>query len=89
MQKIYYNKEKNFTIIDVSGIKPLSKIKKEFGDVSEAIEIDETKETYELTNRKLSKKTIEIPDNSEEQLIQKEIRKIATDSLKLQGKISI
>lgn len=88
MQKIYYNPIKDLTIVDTSGIKLLSKIKEEFGDAKYVeLEIDEKTEVQSLLDGKLSKKLIEIPDNSKEILIQEEIRKLAIDSLKKQGKI--
>jgi len=42
MQKVYYNKKTNHTVIDVSGAKPLELIEAEFGKgFDQMVEIDE------------------------------------------------
>jgi hypothetical protein len=64
MQKIYYDRIKNFTIIDVSGIKPPELIRQEFyPDMTlddfnkfETLKIDEKKE-YFITTEKIQKVT--------------------------------
>lgn len=56
MNKIYYDKEKNFTIVDVSGVKPIELIKEEFGDVEyQTLEIDPLVEGYEIVDGELRK----------------------------------
>ena len=56
MHKVYYDKIRNFTIIDVSGVKPIKKIKKEFGDAEyQTIEIDPATETFDNSNGELKK----------------------------------
>ncbi len=55
-QNIYYSKEKNLQIVDVSGKKTLEQIQKEFNttDLS-VITIDETKEAAKIANGNLVK----------------------------------
>ncbi len=88
MQKIYYDPDKNLTIIDVSGVKPLKDIKKEFGNVSyEEAEIQEG-ETHKIENGKIVVSVIPEPVVDEKEvMIKEEIRKMAVDSLVSQGKI--
>jgi len=57
MRKVYYDKEKNFTIVDVSGVKPIDLIKNEFGDVEyQEIELSEN-EDYIIVDGLLKKVT--------------------------------
>lgn len=59
MYRIYYNKIKDFTIVDVSGMKPLKLIEKEFGKCKyQTIDIDPQKEEFVVSEGKLSKKKI-------------------------------
>lgn len=54
MQKIYYDKERNFTIVDVSGEKSVELIKEEFGDVEyEMEEFDPLTEKFDTTSGKI------------------------------------
>lgn len=56
MYKIYYDKKRNFTIVDVSGIKPIEKIEKEFGKTDyQKLEIDPETEDYIIENECLKK----------------------------------
>jgi hypothetical protein len=69
MHKIYYHKESNFTIIDVSGKKPIEKIREEFAerigeDSLEEMEINEKTESYKIVNGKLKKEKLHIPNIS-------------------------
>lgn len=55
--KVYFNKVTNHTIIDVSGVKPLEKIKEEFGDFDyQEVEINEKEETFTVDETKKLKK---------------------------------
>lgn len=59
MHKVYYDKIRNFTIVDVSGEKSLNKIKKEFGDAEyQVIEIDPKVESFDTSDGELKKKKI-------------------------------
>lgn len=56
MHKIYYDKERNFTIVDVSGEKSIEKIKEEFGDCEyQTIEINPSLESFDTSNGELKK----------------------------------
>lgn len=57
MQTIYYNKQKNHTVVDVSAKKLLSDIEKEFGvGFDQKISINEELETYHIEEGKLTKR---------------------------------
>ena len=59
MHKIYYDKERNFTIVDVSGVKSIEQIKEEFGDCDyQNLEIDPHKEQFEVVDGVILKKTL-------------------------------
>lgn len=62
MQKIYHDPKINFTIVDVSGVKPFEKIKEEFSDRGidfdsiQTIDINEKEETFDVSDGSLKKK---------------------------------
>jgi len=59
MHKVYYDKAKNFTIIDVSGVKPIELIKEEFGDCDyQVVEINPMTESYDIVDGIIKKISI-------------------------------
>lgn len=90
MRKIFYNSITNHTIEDISASKKIE----DFGADYQEILIDENTEHYQVVNGKLEKTDKNLPTKEEllkkaedEKLIQDEIRRLAIDNLKKQGKL--
>lgn len=89
MKKIYYDKESNFIVEDVSGNKSPLDVIKEFGNREwKTININDG-DNYEINDGKIEKFTavIDVQQALEELMISEEIRSIAIQSLRNKGKL--
>lgn len=58
--KVYYDKKRDFTVVDVSSVKPMKEIEKEFGKSKwQTVFIDPFCEVFVVIDGKLSKKPLE------------------------------
>ena len=88
-QKVYYREDTNFTIVDVSGKKPIADIKKEFGDYDyKTLTIDEKVEGFDVSNGNLVKVDLIAEAQAAKQLSEAEkMQREAQEEAELQAKI--
>lgn len=92
--KVFYNRTTKLTIEDLSGLKDLATIKRDFGDGDFIqMKVDEVSQIYRVENDQIIVRTKEEANrillklNEDERKIREELRRIAYESLKKRGEI--
>ena len=82
MNKIYFDTKQNKEVVDLSGLKTIEQINREFN--GDFVDITQEREDMDAQNVVLQR-----VDTDKEQLIQAKIRDIAIEALVAEGKLDV